>query len=73
MASLPLPAYVADTHSLIWYLTASPRLGKEAKSAFDRVAAGQARLIACEAKLRGAKLITCDGEIRKSQVVETVW
>ena len=27
--------YVADTHALFWYLTASPRLGVNAKNAFD--------------------------------------
>ncbi|MDQ2731074.1 MAG: hypothetical protein M3Y56_05400 [Armatimonadota bacterium] len=27
--------YVADTHALFWYLTGSPRLGREAPSAFQ--------------------------------------
>ncbi len=27
--------YVADTHALLWYLTASPRLSATAKAAFD--------------------------------------
>jgi len=27
--------YVADTHALLWYLTASPRLSAAAKAAFD--------------------------------------
>lgn len=40
-----LPVYVADTHSLIWYLYASPRLGKAAHAAFESVGRGEARLI----------------------------
>src|SRR5438128_1633718 len=39
------PTFVTDTHSLIWYLLASPRLGKAARAAFDQVAHGGARLI----------------------------
>lgn len=31
------------------------------------------RLIVCEARLRGAKLITRDAEIQNANVVETVW
>jgi len=34
--------YVADTHALFWYLTASPRLGTNAKAAFDEGAKGNA-------------------------------
>ena len=34
--------YVADTHALFWYLTASPRLGTLAKGAFDESARGEA-------------------------------
>jgi PIN domain nuclease of toxin-antitoxin system len=34
--------YVADTHSLYWYLTASPRLGPNAKAAFDEAQNGLA-------------------------------
>lgn len=34
--------YVADTHSLYWYLTASPRLGVNAKTAFDEAQSGSA-------------------------------
>ncbi|HQU91300.1 MAG TPA: PIN domain-containing protein, partial [Pyrinomonadaceae bacterium] len=34
--------YVADTHSLYWFLTASPRLGANAKSAFDEAQNGLA-------------------------------
>ena len=34
--------YVADTHALFWYLTASPRLGSNAKNAFDDGAQGNA-------------------------------
>jgi predicted nucleic acid-binding protein len=34
--------YVADTHALFWYLTASPQLGSQAKRAFDEGVRGQA-------------------------------
>lgn len=34
--------FVADTHALFWYLTASPRLGANAKTAFDNGAKGNA-------------------------------
>ena len=34
--------YVVDTHTLFWYLTASPRLGSRAKGAFDEGACGEA-------------------------------
>ena len=127
--------YVTDTHSLIWYLTASPRLSEPARQAFAQIAQGNAnlivpliviaelvyvveksrvqvdidgviqrlsgnpaieiapmtldialamrtttsvpemhdRMIVCEAKARRAKLITCDQEIQRAQLVETIW
>ena len=34
--------YIVDTHTLFWYLTASPRLGSQAKAAFDKGARGEA-------------------------------
>lgn len=34
--------FVADTHALFWYLTASPRLGTKAKEVFDASARGEA-------------------------------
>jgi PIN domain nuclease of toxin-antitoxin system len=34
--------YVADTHALYWYLTASPRLSEAARAAFDEGARGEA-------------------------------
>jgi len=34
--------YVGDTHALFWYLTASPRLGSGAASAFAEADAGNA-------------------------------
>ena len=34
--------YVVDTHSLFWFLTASPRLGANAKAAFDEAQNGLA-------------------------------
>lgn len=126
---------MTDTHSLIWYFDASPRLGQVAHTTFEQVVRGEARLIVpsiviaellyaqekkrillnidavlarldenqgieitplskeivlemrkltapsemhdrlivCEAKLRGAKLITRDAEIQNAKVVETVW
>lgn len=39
-----MSAYVADTHALLWYLTASNRLGGHAKSAFDEGASGNATI-----------------------------
>lgn len=36
--------YVADTHTLFWYLTASPRLGLQAKAALDEGARGEATI-----------------------------
>lgn len=34
--------YVVDTHSLFWYLIASPKLGPNAKAAFDEAKNGAA-------------------------------
>jgi PIN domain nuclease of toxin-antitoxin system len=34
--------YVADTHALFWYLTASPRLSQSARLGFDEGARGEA-------------------------------
>ena len=34
--------YVSDTHTLFWYLTASPKLGVNARIAFDEGARGNA-------------------------------
>jgi len=33
--------YVADTHALIWYLENSPRLGSQARAAFDACDRGE--------------------------------
>jgi len=38
-------AYVADTHSLLWYLYDVPRLGSRAEAAFRAVSAGRATLL----------------------------
>lgn len=38
-------SYIADTHALFWYLTASPRLGAAAKGAFDQALRGEARIL----------------------------
>ena len=37
-----MTSYVTDTHTLYWYLTASPNLGAEAKAAFDEGLQGSA-------------------------------
>jgi PIN domain nuclease of toxin-antitoxin system len=37
--------YVADTHSLLWYLYDVPRLGSRAETAFREVSAGRAILL----------------------------
>jgi len=34
--------YVADTHALLWYLTNSSLLGKDASTAFDEADSGNA-------------------------------
>ena len=36
--------YVADTHALIWYLENSPRLGSQARAAFDACDLGEIRI-----------------------------
>lgn len=40
-----LPAYIADTHSLVWYFYAPKRLPPAAAKAFATIASGRARLI----------------------------
>ncbi len=40
-----LMVYVADTHSLLWYLYDVPRLGSRAEAAFREVSAGRATLL----------------------------
>lgn len=37
--------YVTDTHSLYWYLTASPKLGRGAQQAFEQALRGDAEII----------------------------
>lgn len=39
-----MTAYVADTHSLVWYLGAPDRLGPGARRAFAEAASGRARV-----------------------------
>lgn len=36
--------YVTDTHALIWYLENSPRLGSQARAAFDACDRGEIRI-----------------------------
>lgn len=38
-------SFVVDTHSLLWYLTASPRLSRRARSVFKRGEEGKAKII----------------------------
>ena len=40
-----LPTYVADTHSLIWYLTDSPRLSLAANRCFKLIEEGKGKLL----------------------------
>lgn len=40
-----MTSYVTDTHALFWYLTASPRLGAKARTAFDAATAGKATVV----------------------------
>lgn len=37
--------YIADTHSLIWYLTDSPNLSSVAKEVFKEIEEGKAKLL----------------------------
>jgi PIN domain nuclease of toxin-antitoxin system len=39
------PLYVADTHSLIWYLSDSPNLGLDANKVFKEIEEGEAKLL----------------------------
>ncbi len=41
---VPVTGYVADTHSLVWYLGSPERLGSRARGAFAEAAAGRARI-----------------------------
>lgn len=45
MSAPTKPTYVADTHSLVWYLLDSPRLSTAADRAFRAVEADEARLL----------------------------
>lgn len=36
--------YVTDTHALIWYLENSPRLGSQARAAFDACDRGEIQI-----------------------------
>jgi len=40
-----LPIYVTDTHGFIWYLTDSPKLGKNANECFQEIDQGKAKLL----------------------------
>jgi len=37
--------YVPDTHTLVWYLSADPRLGNQAKTALESVDRGEAHAL----------------------------
>ena len=40
-----MPEYVADAHTLLWYLLNSPRLGANASATFTAADQGQARIV----------------------------
>lgn len=78
--------YVTDTHSLLWHLQNDEKL-KTASNyriypldedvAFEcskiNMKEHHDRIIVATARLLGKPLITNDGNIRKSKLVETVW
>lgn len=37
--------YVADTHALLWHVTADPRIGSQAKAIIDKCEAGETQII----------------------------
>jgi len=37
--------YVADTHALLWHVTADPRIGTRAKTIIDKCEAGETQII----------------------------
>jgi len=37
--------YITDTHSLIWYLTDSPKLGPDTNKCFEKIERGKAKLL----------------------------
>jgi len=45
MQSSELPLYVTDSHSLIWYLLASPKLSFNANEVFKTVEQGKAKVL----------------------------
>ena len=61
------PLYVTDTHSLLWYLYDIPRLGPEARAAFETINREDAVFLILR------HLITRDEAIRQAGVVECVW
>ncbi len=45
MKNNEIPLYVTDTHSLIWYLLDSPKLGTNANQVFIEIEEGKSYLI----------------------------
>lgn len=45
MQNTEMPLYVTDSHSLIWYLIDSPKLGSGANKAFKSIEDGEAQLL----------------------------
>jgi PIN domain nuclease of toxin-antitoxin system len=56
--------YVADTHSLIWYLGSPDRLGSLARQAFAEATAGRARIIVSVIVLAEIVFIVERGRVR---------
>jgi PIN domain nuclease of toxin-antitoxin system len=40
-----MTVYVADTHSLLWYLAGSPQLSSDARAALDETVSGAAQVV----------------------------
>jgi hypothetical protein len=57
-----MPAVAVDTHSIVWYLSADPRLSARAADALDSPTSTALRV----------PLISRDGKIRASQI-QTIW
>ena len=59
-----MTTYVADTHSLIWYLGAPDRLGSLARHAFAEATAGRARIVVSVIVLAEIVFIVERGRVR---------
>jgi PIN domain nuclease of toxin-antitoxin system len=72
--------YIADTHTMIWYISEPKRLSPKIKLIFKRVenyidqiiVLGD-RIIAATALYLDLPLLTVDPAIQASTLVETIW